>query len=203
MTTPRRLGDAEWCIFIVYTLPDTAEPRGYEPWLREVDNPFFNAIPGVHHYANWKLSPPPPGLGWTHFDFQALGAEEDLERVWFNPDLDRFRSGWIAKWGYATATPTPAIGSAYLMRRTQRSGAAPAATGRLSGGMGEAPKGADLAWAVERVIHKHYALGKVERWQRPASEGNPLGLDWIALDYGPGPLRAAPLSAPATEMAAP
>jgi hypothetical protein len=203
MTSLRRLGDAEWCIFIVYTLPETAEARGYEPWLREVDNPFFNAIPGVHHYANWKLVPPPSGLGWTHCDFQALTSEEELERVWFHPELDRFRSGWIAKWGYATAEPTPAIGSAYLMRRLRDSGAAPSATGRLSGGVGVPPGAADLEWRIERVLHKHYALGPVARWQRPAAEGNPLGLDWIALDYRPQPLRAAPLSAAAEQIAGP
>ena len=203
MTESRRLGAAECCIFLAYTLPETAMERGYEPWLRAVDNPFFNAIPGIHHYANWKLAPAPEGLGWTHYDFLALQSEADLERVWFNPDLDAFRSGWIAKWGYATAKPTPVVAHGYVMRRLRDAGAAPAKVGRISGGTGAAPGAADLEWRVERVLHKHYALGKIERWQRPVSEGNPLGLDWIAFDYGEGPLRTAPLSARAEEMAAP
>ncbi|MFN6954114.1 MAG: hypothetical protein ACK4PG_04875 [Acetobacteraceae bacterium] len=202
MTDPRRLGDAETCILLVYTLPATAMERGYEPWLRSTDNPFFNAIPGVHHYANWKLAPVPDGLGWSHFDFMALQGESDLERVWFNPDLDAFRSGWIAKWGYATAKPTPVVAHGYLMRRVRDAGAAQQPVGRISGGTGTPPD-SDLAWRVERVLHKHYALGKVERWIWPVAEGNPLGLDWIGFDQGEGPLRAATLAARAELMAAP
>jgi hypothetical protein len=197
-----RLGDAETCILLLYTLPATATARGYEPWLRSTDNPFFNAIPGVHHYANWKLAPVPEGLGWSHFDFLALRSEADLEHVWFNPELDAFRSGWIAKWGYATARPTPVIAHGYAMRRVRDAGAAPRPVGRLSGGSGPPPE-ADLAWRVERVLHKHYALGRIERWNWPAAEGNPLGLDWIGLDHGEGPLREAPLAARAEQIAAP
>ena len=202
MTDPRRLGDAETCILLVYTLPETAMERGYEPWLRSTDNPFFNAIPGVHHYANWKLAPVPEGLGWSHFDVMALASEGDLERVWFNPDLDAFRSGWIAKWGYATEKPTAVVAHGYLMRRVRESGAPQQPVGRISGGTGAAPD-ADLAWRVERVLHKHYALAKVERWSWPVADGNPLGLDWIGFDQGDGPLRAAPLAARAELMAAP
>ncbi|MDW8399869.1 MAG: hypothetical protein RMK90_15055 [Acetobacteraceae bacterium] len=202
MPESRRLGDAEMCILLVYTLPETAMERGYEPWLRSTDNPFFNAIPGVHHYANWKLAPAPSGLGWSHFDLMALQRESDLERVWFNPELDAFRRGWIAKWGYATATPTPVVAHGYVMRRLSDSGAAQQAVGRLSGGVG-APPEADLAWRVERVLHKHYALGRTKRWCWPAEEGNPLGLAWIGFDYGEGPLRIAPLAARAELLAAP
>jgi hypothetical protein len=202
MPDPRRLGDAETCILLVYTLPETAMERGYEPWLRSTDNPFFNAIPGVHHYANWKLTPAPEGLGWSHFDFMALRHENELERVWFNPGLDAFRSGWIAKWGYATAKPTPVVAHGYVMRRVRTSGAAPQPVGRISGGIGTPPD-ADLAWRVERVLHKHYALGKVARWTWPVAEGNPLGLDWIGFDYGEGALRDAPLAARAEQIAAP
>jgi hypothetical protein len=149
-----RLGDAETCILLLYTLPGTAMERGYERWLRSTDNPFFNAIPGVHHYANWKLAPVPEGLGWSHFDVMALQSESDLERVWFNPELDAFRRGWIATWGYATARPTPVIAHGYVMRRVRDAGTAAQPLGRLSGGSGAAPE-ADLAWRLERVLHKH------------------------------------------------
>ena len=65
-------------IFIAYTIPPDAEARGYAPWLREVDMPFFNAIPGTRHYANWRLTEvqTAPAPVWDWFDFQGLAAEE-------------------------------------------------------------------------------------------------------------------------------
>ena len=52
----RSLTGCQEVIFIAYCLPGDAEGRGYADWLRRVDMPFFNAIPGVHHYANWRVS---------------------------------------------------------------------------------------------------------------------------------------------------
>src|SRR5438477_577884 len=43
-------------VFLTYTLPEDALARGYENWLRDVDNPFFNAIPGVGRYENWRIA---------------------------------------------------------------------------------------------------------------------------------------------------
>lgn len=51
----RKLENCPLVIFIAYTVPARAEPEGYSDWLRRVDMPFFNAIPGTHHYANWRL----------------------------------------------------------------------------------------------------------------------------------------------------
>jgi hypothetical protein len=93
-------------VFLTYTLPADAIARGYEPWLREVDNPFFNAIPGVGRYENWRIvRQQTPALGYTHFDFMFVASVDALRQAWFDVRLDAFRTGWIAKWGYGAAAP--------------------------------------------------------------------------------------------------
>jgi hypothetical protein len=112
----RRLDGCPLVIFIAYTIPDDAEARGYADWLRRVDMPFFNGIPGVHHYANWRLTEILAGAPpvWDWFDFQGLAAEDDLERVWFDPGLDDFRANWLKLWGYGEGGG--AAGAAALLR---------------------------------------------------------------------------------------
>jgi hypothetical protein len=98
MPAPARLlADCPAVIFIAYTVPAEAVARGYADWLVRVDNPFFNAVPGTHHYANWRVERALGGTApvWDWFDFQGLAAEADLERVWFDPGLDGFRREWL------------------------------------------------------------------------------------------------------------
>lgn len=193
-TLPRTLEHCPLVIFIAYTVPADAEPRGYSDWLVRVDNPFFNAIPGTHHYANWRVGRVLRGGApvWDYFDFQGLCSGADLERVWFNPDLDAFRAEWIRLWGYGEGTPAPVLRHAYLMRRLSpapAAGAAPAGTAmELRAGTGPVPEGlaADGLFRVEGVLRKHFATPdkRPDDWLTPAGAGNPLGLDWLALRYG-------------------
>lgn len=187
MTTPRLLEDSPAVLYIVYTPGPEAEANGYEPWLVSVDNPFFNAIPGVHHYANWKIERVLTGapLPYGFFDFQGLVAEADLERVWFSPDLDKFRTEWVRLWGYGIAKPLPIQTNAYLMRPTRTPTGTPTRFARIIGGTGAPPDDTDLAWRVEETIRKHYSIGPAGGpWRVPSSEDNPLGLDWLAVTYG-------------------
>lgn len=183
----RLLADCPAVIFIAYTVGDDAVARGYCPWLVKTDNPFFNAVPGVHHYANWRVDEVVKGgpLSWAWFDFQGLVSESDLERVWFNPDLDAFRKEWIRLWGYGKQEPPPVLRHAYLMRPTLQAMGKPSATARLSGGTGVAPAGADQVFVITDVLAKHFAGVGSARWKWPATEGNPLALDWLAVDYSP------------------
>jgi hypothetical protein len=187
MSKPRLLADCPAVIFIAYTVGEAAVTNGYCPWLVATDNPFFNAIPGVHHYANWRVDAVVKGgpLAWSWFDFQGLASESDLERVWFNPDLDAFRKEWIRLWGYGKGEPPPVLRHAYLMRPTVPASGTPAATARLSGGTGAAPDAHDQVFVVTDVLAKHFAGAGTARWKWPAEEGNPLGLDWLAVDYSP------------------
>jgi hypothetical protein len=176
-------------IFLTYTLPVDAIARGYEPWLRDVDNPFFNAIPGVGRYENWRIArQQTPSLGYTHFDFMFVAGEDALRRAWFDARLDAFRTGWIAKWGYGAAAPAPVNTFAYLMRRS----GAPAArrTDRLvlrGGDAALAPgDGSRETWMVETAVRKHYAIGAApagESWLVDIERHPGPGFRWLSVAY--------------------
>ena len=196
----RALEDCPLVIFIAYTVPARAEltrPEGYSDWLRRVDMPFFNAIPGTHHYANWRLREIRKGAApvWDYFDFQGLKAENDLERVWFNPDLDAFRTEWLRLWGYGREKAPPVLRHSYVMRPVFRAERHPKdAVLTLAAGLGCAPtlQDADMVWKVEGVLHKHFGgSGDGGPWLTPAAQANPLGLDWLAVRHGDAPFDPA------------
>jgi hypothetical protein len=85
-------------LFLPYTPRDDADARGYDDWLRSVDAPFFNSVPGIAHYSNWKVAEVLTGtVPFTHFDFLLL--EGPSAQVWANTRLQDFAAGWLAKWG--------------------------------------------------------------------------------------------------------
>ena len=180
----RRIEESPYVILIVYTTSDDAAACGYEPWLIEVDNPFFNAIPGVLAYQNWKVEGAHT-LPYSYFDLQGLETEADLERVWFNPTLDNFRKNWIKLWGYGRAPPQPIHLHAYGLRPVFASNRPPQSTASISAGTGPLPTDADLVWRVDEVIRKHFATTEQgTRWRWPARENNPFGRTWFAVRYG-------------------
>lgn len=177
------------CVFLTYTLPADAIARGYEPWLRETDNPFFNSIGGVGRYENWRIERmQTTSLGYTHYDFMFVASEAELERGWFDPRLDEFRKGWIRKWGYGAAKPAAVNTFAYLMRRL-----GPAATRRgqhliLRGGNEAlAPgEGRRESWEVVHAVRKHYAIGPApagESWLTPIDRHPGPGFRWLSVSY--------------------
>jgi hypothetical protein len=202
--TSRMLADSPAVLLIVYSPGPGAEAGGYHPWLQAVDNPFFNAIPGVHHYANWKLEQLLHGEapGYDYFDFQGLANASDLERVWFNPDLDHFRTEWIRKWGYA-ASPHPAQAYAFLMEPVGAAIGAAEQFARITAGTGTPPSGADRCWRITETIRKHYAAGATSPdWRAPIAGHNPLGFDWVAIAYGRDPAVLASSYSPGPEALA-
>ena len=192
-------------IFIAYTVPKDAEARGYSQWLRDVDMPFFNAIPGTGHYANWRVQSLRQGTppAWDYFDFQGLTSEADLDRVWFSPDLDQFRKGWLDLWGYGRDTAPPVLRHAYLMRRTGPTTPSKDTTLTLSCGQGPVPETGDVRWQVESVLHKHFGGASDSAWRTPVAAGNPLGFDWISATYGPDADLKGELTLQADLIAAP
>lgn len=89
-------------LFLTYTPRSDSEERGYGPWLRKVDNPFFNSVPGIAHYTNWKVVKGGEDvITWTYFDFLRLENGVTLETVWENEDLTKFAAGWTKLWGRA------------------------------------------------------------------------------------------------------
>jgi hypothetical protein len=172
-------------VLLTYTPGPAAEPALYEPWLRAEDNPTFNAIPGIADYSNWKIvAPQGAALPWTHFDLMQLTDPSQVEPVWFNADLDRFRKGWVARWGYGRSGPSPVNANGHLCVTAGR----PAPRRRwVALELLDSPAaGAAERWVVTAALRKHYALGPApagEAWCRPAAEFNPLGCAALDLTF--------------------
>ena len=201
---------AKRMIFIPYALPEGAEARGYAPWLQSVDNPFFNAISGIHHYANWTcervLSGPPPQWDW--FDFKAIRDDADLEAVWFNADLDAFRKKWLELWGYGAAKRADFVRYSYLFELQSSSGVKSSDRAVVSFGSGEAPQGGDLTYRLTGYLPKHFAgsddsaAGR-DKWLLDDVHPNPLGFDWISVAFSDEIAQDASFSIAARQVAAP
>ena len=208
----RSLENCPLVIFIAYTVGADAEAKGYSRWLQQVDMPFFNAIPGTRHYANWRLTRVLHGRRpfWDYFDFQGLETEQHLKSVWFDPSLDEFRANWLRLWGYGGGTPPDVLRHAYVMRPIRL----PDVRRKddrlvLAGGRGHPPAGhaADIVFRVESILHKHFGSdGQDGPWLSSAGRFNPLGLDWLSVTYGisrPADIPVADLVAEASLIAAP
>jgi len=185
-------------IFLSYTLPADALPRGYEPWLKEVDNPFFNAIPGMGLYENWRnVDIQPADLPFGHFDFLHPASAADLERVWFNPDLDAFRIGWIRKWGYGATGTTPNAATAHGWLATRLTPPAPRRhPWCVIVGDGPEDDGGER-WRIVEAVRKHYAIGFAppgEPWRAPLKPGQGPGFTEFSIHYAPDEAAARALA---------
>jgi hypothetical protein len=104
-------------LLIVYALPADAEARGYDDWLRSVDNPFFNAASCIAHYGNWKVTGGTnPFSPQTHFDFVCMKSADDFDSVWNDPELNAFRREWKRLWGLPEGHPAARIETWYCER---------------------------------------------------------------------------------------
>ena len=85
---------------LTYTPRADAADRGYDDWLRSVDNPFFNGVPGIARYENWKVHANILNeLPFTYFDLMYLEGHEAIEKVWTNQNLLDFAAEWTRLWG--------------------------------------------------------------------------------------------------------
>lgn len=175
-------------VLLTYTPGPAARTGAYEEWLRREDNPTFNRIPGIDDYSNWKVvAPDPVALPWSHFDFLGIAGPESVEQVWFNPELDRFRKGWVAKWGYGATggPPTEVNGNGHLCLSA---GPRIRAQSRyvVIDLLDSPPSGEPAIWRVAAAMRKHYAIGAPPEgipWRRDVRDYNPLG--WSALRVTP------------------
>ncbi|MEQ8388992.1 MAG: hypothetical protein RIE22_09805 [Alphaproteobacteria bacterium] len=87
-------------LYLTYTPREDAARDNYEDWLREVDNPFFNSIPGIRQYTNWKaISPVPAAHTYRWFDHMVLDSADAVTEVLGNTDLQAFAANWVRRWG--------------------------------------------------------------------------------------------------------
>jgi hypothetical protein len=181
----------DWMIFIPYRIRDGADADGYDDWLRKIDNPFFNAIPGIKCYTNWKVYGSRHPVPFTHFDFLEIDDVEQLEKVWFNPDLNDFRTEWVRLWG--RGVPDPDNAHCFLCRSALHGG--PAQAGLVLS-QGTSAASSDAAqWATQELLHKHYAVGPSESWRTKEMTPAAAPFAQFAVRYMPGSLDAVDLGA--------
>lgn len=112
--------DSDYMFLVPHTPREDAMLRNYEAWLREVDNPFFNSVPGIVHYANWRVCSPTPAVPYTHVDFMRIAGAETVAELAANAELAEFGANWNRTWGrYPEAEDDAAHlnGHLYLCRR--------------------------------------------------------------------------------------
>lgn len=94
------LGPYDAMSLITYTPRADSNDRGYEQWLIDVDNPFFNGSDVCVRYTNWKVIDD-AGLGasFSHFDFFGMDDRDSADKVWSDEKLSEFRVEWRKLWG--------------------------------------------------------------------------------------------------------
>lgn len=93
-------------ILLTYRLGDQVDHAEYEAWLREVDNPFFNSVPGIVRYANWKVVDDMVGkVDFTHYDLLEVEDVDSWEKVWNNEELQAFAHAWTERWSVHGTDP--------------------------------------------------------------------------------------------------
>jgi hypothetical protein len=93
------MNPSQTMLLLTYTPRSDAEAREYNQWLREIDNPFFNAVPWIVVYTNWKIVAQHVGtVPFTHFDTMLVEDEAAVERIWSNSEVQRFADGWRELW---------------------------------------------------------------------------------------------------------
>jgi hypothetical protein len=178
-----------WMILLTYRIRDGADADGYDDWLRSIDNPFFNAIPGIKCYTNWKVHGSPSALPFTHFDFLEIDDIDQLESLWFNPELNTFRTEWMRLWGRDVPDPNNAL--CYLCESDPRSTALQANL-VLEPGPGRGTNNG--AWTTRELLHKHYAMGPSETWRTTDIKVTSARFSNFNVNYTAAPLEAGAMN---------
>jgi hypothetical protein len=135
-------------VFLPYTPRADSASRGYEQWLVDIDNPFFNRVPGILHYSNWRVTNSAPGH-FTHFDFMYLDPAL-ADSVWTNPEVIAFAGSWTDQWGIDPQSADLSVNyNSYRLRlRSGQSMFDPSAV-RITGSTSDAARFGGAVWAVE------------------------------------------------------
>ena len=86
-------------LLLTYNVGAHVNKEEYEQWVRNVDNPFFNKIPGVVRYSNWKVVAEKVGkVAFTYYDLMEIEDLDAVEKVWGNTELQQFARKWTERW---------------------------------------------------------------------------------------------------------
>lgn len=156
-------------LFLPYTPRADSDERGYDEWLRSVDNPFFNSRPGIQHYSNWKVAS--GNAGFTHFDILHIKPGFGPDDIWADAPLAAFAADWVRLWG-VDPSGDPALN--YHCHIAERSG-------------GDAG-----AFAPQIVIDPSATIG--ESWTFTGSVVGTPPWPSFGCQFGAGPVDASMLS---------
>ena len=110
-------------IYLSYTLRPGVDTIEYGDWLREVDNPFFNGVPGIARYTNWEITEAATPVPFTHFDFMGVESVEAATDVWQRQDVKDFTAEWRRLWGVGPgATDLSVNAHVYLFENIAQGG---------------------------------------------------------------------------------
>ena len=110
-------------IYLSYTLRPGVDTIEYGTWLREVDNPFFNGVPGIARYTNWEITESATAVPFTHFDFMGVESVEAATDVWQRQDVKDFTAEWRRLWGMSPeATDLSVNAHVYLFENIAQGG---------------------------------------------------------------------------------
>ena len=142
------LFNTDQMVFLPYVPRADSDARGYDDWLRAVDAPFFNSVPGILHYSNWKVTNPPAGH-FTHFDFMYLDPVL-ADSVWTNQDVIAFAAEWTEKWGIDPKAADLSVNyNSYKLRLRSGQGAFDPSAVRIAGSTSDAGRFGGAVWEVE------------------------------------------------------
>jgi hypothetical protein len=86
-------------LLLTYNVGAHVNKAEYEQWIRDVDNPFFNRIPGIVRYSNWKVVEEKVGkVAFSYYDLMEIEDLGAFEKVWGNKELQKFAHGWTERW---------------------------------------------------------------------------------------------------------
>lgn len=102
---------SEWCVILNYVPRADAAALGYDEYLREVDNPFFNSdeVPEIITSSNWRRTQDVLGTEWwSDFDLMLVDGPDGYERILGNPKAAEFAGNWARSWGHRPDDGIPA-----------------------------------------------------------------------------------------------
>jgi hypothetical protein len=87
-------------LLLTYTPRADVDLDTYHQWLRDVDNPFFNAQGVVHRYVNYRVVGPVLGQeNFTHFDILEIEGDGGPDSIFGDGKISEFARDWVRKWG--------------------------------------------------------------------------------------------------------
>ena len=174
-------------ILLTYTPRAGTDLDEYDAWLRAVDNPFFNGVPGIARYTNWKVTGARSPVPFTHFDFMGLESLATAETVWQRQDMKDFTAEWRRLWGQGPEASDLSV-NAHVYLFENEAGAGIARSESVLVTMGDAP--------VE-------AAPAEQRWRLVKPLRGEPRFSHLAVDTGPVPAQLGERTVSAVLLAGP